>query len=251
MARIIFIAGNWKMNKTTAEAVALAKEIVEKAKGLKCKIAICPVFTVLSEVNKVVQGTNVLLGAQNMSDKVSGAFTGEVSPDMLKDVGVSVVILGHSERRSYYGETDSFINGKVKLALEKGLDVILCVGETLEEREAGKAESVVTSQVENGLKDISESLLSHIVIAYEPVWAIGTGKTATAADADAIHKVIREKLAILYSADAAEKMIIQYGGSMKPENAAGLLAMPNIDGGLIGGAALKSDSFAAILKCAE
>ena len=151
MARIKFIAGNWKMNKTTAEAVALAKEIVEKAKGLKCKIAICPVFTVLSEVNKVVQGTNVLLGAQNMSDKVSGAFTGEISPDMLKDVGVSVVILGHSERRSYYGETDSFINGKVKLALEKGLDVILCVGETLAEREAGKAETVVTSQVENGL----------------------------------------------------------------------------------------------------
>ena len=251
MARIKFIAGNWKMNKTTAEAVALAKEIVEKAKGLKCKIAICPVFTVLSEVNKVVQGTNVLLGAQNMSDKVSGAFTGEISPDMLKDVGVSVVILGHSERRSYYGETDSFINGKVKLALEKGLDVILCVGETLAEREAGKAETVVTSQVENGLKDISEGMLSHIVIAYEPVWAIGTGKTATAADADAIHKVIRGKLAEIYSADAAEKMIIQYGGSMKPENAAGLLAMPNIDGGLIGGAALKSDSFVAILKCAE
>lgn len=251
MARIKYIAGNWKMNKTTAEAVALAKGIVEGAKDLKCKIAICPPFTVLSAVNTVVRGTNVLLGAQNMSDKVSGAFTGEVSPDMLKDVGVSVVILGHSERRSYYGETDSFINGKVKLALEKGLDVILCVGETLEEREAGKAESVVTSQVENGLKDISESLLSHIVIAYEPVWAIGTGKTATAADADAIHKVIREKLAVLYSADAAENMIIQYGGSMKPENAAGLLAMPDIDGGLIGGAALKSDSFVAILKCAE
>ena len=251
MARIKYIAGNWKMNKTTAEAVALAKEIVDGAKSLKCKIAICPPFTVLSEVNKVVQGTNVLLGAQNMSDKESGAFTGEVSPDMLKDVGVSVVILGHSERRSYYGETDSFINAKVKLALEKGLDVILCVGETLAEREAGNAEIVVTSQVENGLKGIRGDLLSHIIIAYEPVWAIGTGKTATAADADAIHKVIREKLADIYSADEAENMIIQYGGSMKPENAAGLMAMPNIDGGLIGGAALKAESFLAILKCAE
>ncbi len=249
MARIKYIAGNWKMNKLSGEAVVLAKEIVAGAKGLNCKIMIAPPFTALSEVGKVVKGTNVLLGAQNMSDKASGAFTGEIAPDMLKDLGVSVVILGHSERRGYYGETDSFINGKVKLAIEKGLDVILCVGETLAEREAGKASEVVTTQVAGGLKDVCESSLSHITIAYEPVWAIGTGKTATAADADAIHKVIREKLASSYSADAAENMVIQYGGSMKAENAAGLLAMPDIDGGLIGGAALKSDSFLAILKC--
>ncbi|MCQ2604232.1 MAG: triose-phosphate isomerase [Spirochaetia bacterium] len=251
MARIKYIAGNWKMNKLSGEAVALAQGIVKEAGNFDCKIMIAPPFTALCEVGKVVKGTNVLLGAQNMSNKVSGAYTGEVSPEMLKDLGVSVVILGHSERRGYYGETDEFINSKIKLALEQGLDVILCVGETLAQREAGKAADVVTSQVQNGLKDISECALEHITIAYEPVWAIGTGKTATAQDADAIHKVIREKLASLYSADAAEKMIIQYGGSMKPENAAGLLAMPNIDGGLIGGAALKADSFVALLKCTK
>jgi len=237
------------MNKLSGEAVELAEEIVAGAKGANCKVMIAPPFTALSEVGKVVKGTNVLLGAQNMSDKAFGAFTGEIAPDMLKELGVSVVILGHSERRGYYGETDSFINGKVKLAIDKGLDVILCVGETLVEREAGKAADVVTTQVAGGLKDVCECSLSRITIAYEPVWAIGTGKTATAADADAIHKVIREKLASLYSVDAAENMVIQYGGSMKAENASGLLAMPNIDGGLIGGAALKSESFLAILKC--
>lgn len=251
MSRIKYIAGNWKMNKLSGEAVTLAKEIAEGAKDLGCRIMIAPPFTALSEVSKVVRGTNVLLGAQNMSNAVSGAYTGEVSPDMLIDLGVSVVILGHSERRTLYGETDAFINSKVKLALEKGLDVILCVGETLAEREAGKAAEIVSFQVENGLKDISVDFIEKITVAYEPVWAIGTGKTATADDAEAVHKVIREKLADMYSAEAAEKVLIQYGGSMKPENAAGLLAMPDIDGGLIGGAALKSESFLAILKCAE
>lgn len=251
MSRIRYIAGNWKMNKLSGEAVTLAKEIAEGAKGLGCRIMIAPPFTALSEVSKVVRGTNVLLGAQNMSNAVSGAYTGEVSPDMLIDLGVSVVILGHSERRTLYGETDAFINSKVKLALEKGLDVILCVGETLAEREAGKAAEIVSFQVENGLKDISVDFIEKITVAYEPVWAIGTGKTATAEDAEAVHKVIREKLAEMYSSEAAEKVLIQYGGSMKPENAAGLLAMPDIDGGLIGGAALKSESFLAILKCAE
>ncbi len=251
MSRIRYIAGNWKMNKLSGEAVTLAKEIAEGAKDLGCRIMIAPPFTALSEVSKVVRGTNVLLGAQNMSNAVSGAYTGEVSPDMLIDLGVSVVILGHSERRTLYGETDAFINSKVKLALEKGLDVILCVGETLAEREAGKAAEIVSFQVENGLKDISVDFIEKITVAYEPVWAIGTGKTATAEDAEAVHKVIREKLAEMYSSEAAEKVLIQYGGSMKPENAAGLLAMPDIDGGLIGGAALKSESFLAILKCAE
>lgn len=251
MSRIRYIAGNWKMNKLSGEAVTLAKEIAEGAKNLGCRIMIAPPFTALSEVSKVVRGTNVLLGAQNMSNAVSGAYTGEVSPDMLIDLGVSVVILGHSERRTLYGETDAFINSKVKLALEKGLDVILCVGETLAEREAGKAAEIVSFQVENGLKDISVDFIEKITVAYEPVWAIGTGKTATAEDAEAVHKVIREKLAEMYSSEAAEKVLIQYGGSMKPENAAGLLAMPDIDGGLIGGAALKSESFLAILKCAE
>lgn len=251
MARIKYIAGNWKMNKLSGEAAILAKEIAEGAKDLKCRIMIAPPFTALSEVSKAVKGTNILLGAQNMSNAVSGAYTGEVSPDMLIDLGVSVVILGHSERRTLYGETDAFINSKVKLALEKGLDVILCVGETLAEREAGKAAEIVSFQVENGLKDISAEFIGKITVAYEPVWAIGTGKTATADDAEAVHKVIREKLADMYSAADADKVLIQYGGSMKPENAAGLLAMPDIDGGLIGGAALKSESFLAILKSAE
>lgn len=251
MARIKYIAGNWKMNKLSGEAVTLAKEIAESAKDLGCRIMIAPPFTALSEVSKAVKGTNILLGAQNMSNAVSGAYTGEVSPDMLIDLGVSVVILGHSERRTLYGETDAFINSKVKLALEKGLDVILCVGETLAEREAGKAAEIVSFQVENGLKDISAEFIGKITVAYEPVWAIGTGKTATADDAEAVHKVIREKLADMYSAADADKVLIQYGGSMKPENAAGLLAMPDIDGGLIGGAALKSESFLAILKSAE
>ncbi|MDX9801140.1 MAG: triose-phosphate isomerase [Spirochaetia bacterium] len=243
-----YIAGNWKMNKLSTEAASLAAEIVKGAKNAKCRILIAPPFTALSEVSRVVKETNVILGAQNMSNQKSGAHTGEISIDMLKDLGVGAVILGHSERRIIYGETDAFINSKVKLALSEKMEVILCVGETLEEREAGKAAEVVSKQVVNGLKDISETGLSLITIAYEPVWAIGTGKTATDKDADDVHAIIRQTLKDKYSAGSAEKMIIQYGGSVKAENAAGLLSMENIDGALVGGASLKAEQFLAIIN---
>ena len=246
--RIKYIAGNWKMNKLTADAAELAKAVVEGSKISDAKVMIAPPFTALSEVSKITKGTKVLLGAQNMSNALSGAHTGEISVEMLKDLGVNTVILGHSERRIIYGETDEFINSKIKLALSEGMEVVFCIGETLEERESGKANDVVCSQTENGLKDISENDLKDITIAYEPVWAIGTGKTATAEDADSIHKVIREKLADLYSSSAASKMIIQYGGSVKPENAASLLSMENIDGALVGGAALKPELFLPIIN---
>lgn len=242
-----FIAGNWKMHNTPAESVALATELVAGLKGVKHRILVAPSFTSLSAVADVVKGTNILLGAQNMATVVKGAHTGETSIDMLKAIGVEVVILGHSERRHVYGETDAMINAKVKLALESGLEVILCVGELLEEREAGKANAVVDLQTTEGLKDISEAQLSKVTIAYEPVWAIGTGKTATPQDADDIHKVVRTTLKKLYSDKAAEEMIIQYGGSVKPDNAKELMGMENIDGALVGGAALKGETFIPIV----
>lgn len=245
--RTKYIAGNWKMHKTASEAVSLAQALVKELKSCKHKLLIAPPFTAIQAVSEVVRGTNILLGAQNMSNAEQGAHTGEVSVLMLKDLGVSAVILGHSERRSIYGEKDAFINEKVKLALKHGIDVILCVGETLAEREGGKAESVVTEQVTKGLAGIQESDLKRVTIAYEPVWAIGTGKNATPEDADAIHAVIRRVLGRLYSSSAAEAMLIQYGGSVKPENAKSLMNMPNIDGALVGGAALKLETFVPIV----
>ena len=239
------------MNKLTADAVSLAQDIVKGSKNAKCRVMIAPPFTALDAVSKAVKGSNVLLGAQNMSNEKSGAHTGEISIDMLKDLGVSVVILGHSERRAIYGETDQLINSKVKLAVKENMEVIFCVGETLIEREAGKASEIVSNQVINGLKDLTEDNLKLITIAYEPVWAIGTGKTASDKDADDVHDIIRKTLGKLYSAAAAEKMIIQYGGSVKPENAAGLLSMKNIDGALVGGASLKAEQFLGIINCAK
>ncbi len=247
--RKYFIAGNWKMHKTKAEAVALAEAVVQALKNGKYKYMIAPSFTALDAVSHVLKGSNVLLGAQNMSTDEQGAHTGEVSVLQLKDLGVSVVILGHSERRHIYGETDEMINKKVRLALQHGLEVILCVGELLEEREAGKAEAVCEQQIKEGLKGLSADDLRNITIAYEPVWAIGTGKTATPDDADAIHAHIRTVIGGLFGNAAAEAMVIQYGGSMKPENAQALLAKPHIDGGLIGGAALKAETFAPIALC--
>ena len=244
--RIKYIAGNWKMHKTVPEAVSLAEALVKDLASSTHKIMIAPPFTALDAVAKILAGGKILLGAQNMSDQEGGAHTGEVSALMLKQLGVKTVILGHSERRTIYGEKDDFINRKVKLALAQGLEVILCVGETLEEREAGKANDVVTSQTQKGLAGIAEKDLSSITIAYEPVWAIGTGKNATPQDADAIHAVIREQIKKLYSPAAADSVIIQYGGSVKAENAKELLTMPNIDGALVGGAALKSETFAPI-----
>jgi len=244
--RIKYIAGNWKMHKTVPEAVALAEALVRELGQCRHRLMVAPPFTALGPVAKVLAGTNILLGAQNMSHQEEGAHTGEVSVKMLKDLGVRVVILGHSERRTLYGEGDGVVNAKVRLALAHGLDVVLCVGETLEEREGGKAEAVVRGQVRKGLDGISEAGLEKITLAYEPVWAIGTGRNATPQDADAIHGVIRREVAALYSPRAAESLLIQYGGSVKGDNAAGLLTMPNIDGALVGGASLKPETFAPI-----
>lgn len=244
--RKYFIAGNWKMHKTTSEAVALATELVAALKDGPNKYMIAPSFTALDAVSKVVKGSNILLGAQNMSTDEQGAHTGEVSVLQLKDLGVQVVILGHSERRHSYKEDDTLINKKVKKALEHGLEVILCVGELLEEREAGKAEKVCEEQTRLGLAGVSAVDLKKVTIAYEPVWAIGTGKTATPEDADSIHAFIRTIIADMYGKDAADAIIIQYGGSMNAGNAENLLAKENIDGGLIGGAALKAETFTPI-----
>ncbi|MFW6207272.1 MAG: triose-phosphate isomerase [Spirochaetota bacterium] len=243
-----YIAGNWKMHKTRSEARQAAADLVKQVEGVDHKVMIAPPFTALGDVAEVLKGSNVVLGAQNMAAAEEGAHTGEVSPLMLKECGVETVILGHSERRHVYGESDELINTKVKLALQHGFEVILCVGETLEEREAGKAEAVVKEQLSGGLQGVDESQLKKVVIAYEPVWAIGTGKTATPEDADAIHKVVREELENLYTKAAAEQLIIQYGGSVKPKNIASLMDKDNIDGALVGGASLKTETFVPIVK---
>ena len=248
MSRQYYIAGNWKMHKTRAEAAELAKALVAGLKDGKHKYLVAPSFTALETVGAIVKGTNILLGAQDIAAEEQGAHTGEVSVLQVKDLGVQVVILGHSERRHTYKEDDALINKKVKLALKHGLDVILCVGETLEEREAGQAEVVCESQTLWGLSGVSAADLAKVTIAYEPVWAIGTGKTATPEDADAIHAYIRKVIGRLYGADAAAKIIIQYGGSVKPDNAAQLMGKENIDGALVGGAALKAETFVPIAK---
>ena len=249
--RQIYIAGNWKMNKLRSEARGLAEELVVRLKVVSVKVMVAPPFTALAEVAGIIKDTPIRLGAQNMGLELHGAHTGEVSAEMLKDLGVQTVILGHSERRHIYGESDEMINKKVHLALEQGLEVILCVGELLEEREAGKAESVVREQLSGGLKDVSESKMKDLVIAYEPVWAIGTGKTATPEDADQMHKAIRAWLGESMGDRVAGDSVIQYGGSVKPDNAADLLKKENIDGALVGGASLKADSFAAIARSAS
>jgi triosephosphate isomerase len=246
--RKYFIAGNWKMHKTVAESVELAKVLRDQLSGCGEKLMIAPAFTALDAVGKLIKGTNILLGAQNMGPEEQGAHTGEVSVLMLKDLGVEVLILGHSERRHSYLETDALINRKVLLALKHGLEVILCVGETLEEREGGRLEAVVGTQTREGLKGVALEYLSRVTIAYEPVWAIGTGKTATPDDADAVHAYIRKVLTELYGAAEAKRMPIQYGGSVKPDNVKELMAKPNIDGALVGGAALKPESFVPIAK---
>ena len=243
-----YLAGNWKMHKTRQEAVDTAKEIVQGAKDTDRKVMIAPPFTALSDVGKALEGSNVMLGAQNMSSEEEGAHTGEISIQMLKDCGVSAVILGHSERRLVYNESDEFINKKVHLALNMGLEVILCVGETLEERDAGKAEQVVEQQLKGSLAGIGEKDLGGITIAYEPVWAIGTGKTATPEDADAMHSSVRRLLSEMYSESAAKDMVIQYGGSVKPKNIDSLMAKENIDGALVGGASLTAENFLPIVR---
>jgi triosephosphate isomerase len=245
-----FIAGNWKMNKTVAEAVALATG-VKNGFSPKAGVmaAVCPPFAALDAVGKALAGSPLALGAQNMHWEKEGAFTGEVSAAMLVDMKCSYVILGHSERRTFFGETDAIVNRKTRAALAAGLKPIVCVGETLEQRQAGKTAAVIAEQVLGSLAEQGPSL-DKIVIAYEPVWAIGTGLTASPAQAQEAHALIRGLLARLGGAEAAQRVLIQYGGSMKPDNAKELMAQPDIDGGLIGGAALKADSFLAIINAA-
>jgi len=246
--RNYFIAGNWKMHKTVAESVALAKDLKDKLGGSNVRVLVAPAFTALAAVGEALKGSDILLGAQNMGPEEQGAHTGEVSVLMLKDLGVKAVILGHSERRHSYLETDELVNKKLLLALKHEIEPILCVGETLEEREAGKLEIVVGTQVREGLKGVDLAALKNVTIAYEPVWAIGTGKTATPEDADAVHAYIRKVLSSLYGEAAAKALCVQYGGSVKADNAALLMAKPNIDGALVGGASLKSETFVPIVK---
>ena len=242
------IAGNWKMNKTASEAAALIEGIKKEVADVsKVDVVVCPPFTDLKEAAAACAGSNVELGAQNVHWEASGAFTGEISAAMLKDLGVKYVIIGHSERRQYFGETDETVNKRTKAALAAGLIPIVCVGETLAERDGGKMETVVVRQTKAGLADLGAEL-SKVVVAYEPVWAIGTGRTASPAQAQEVHALIRRTLAEMAGGDLANTIRIQYGGSMKPENAKELMSQPDIDGGLIGGAALKADSFAAIIK---
>jgi triosephosphate isomerase len=244
--RDYYIAGNWKMHKTRAEAAELAKTLAVGLIDGKHKYLVAPSFTSIETVGAIVRGTNIRLGAQDMAGEEQGAHTGEVSVLQLKDLRVQTVILGHSERRHIYKEDDELINRKVKLALKHGFEVILCVGELLEEREAGKAEAVCEAQTAKGLAGVVAEDLDRVVIAYEPVWAIGTGKTASPEDADDIHAFVRKVIAGLYGQAEADKIIIQYGGSVKPENAAQLMTKENIDGALVGGAALKAETFLPI-----
>ena len=237
------------MNMTPSKGAQFAKDLAEAAAkaGADVKIMIAPPFVTIPAVAEAVKGTGIIVAAQNMNDHTSGAYTGEVAPDMLKDLGVNTVILGHSERRTYYKESDEFINKKVLLAIQEGMDVVLCVGETLEEREAGKLEQVLSTQLEGDLKDVSAADMKHITVAYEPVWAIGTGKTATPEDADSAHAFIRGKIAEMYSSDIAENLIIQYGGSVNASNVKALMAKENIDGALVGGASLSVEKFLPII----
>ena len=250
MARKVFIAGTWKMNKTAAETAALCKALKEKFMDIcPCcaEVAVCPTFTSLSTAIAELKGSNIKVGAQNIHWADNGAFTGEISGAMLKELGVEYVIIGHSERRQYFGETDETVNKRLVAALKNGLKPIVCIGETLEEREGGKTEAVLDTQIKGAFASISADDFKKVVIAYEPVWAIGTGKTATPEMAQETHAFIRKVLAGLYGA-AAEETVIQYGGSMKPENSKELVAQKDIDGGLIGGAALKADSFYDLVK---
>ncbi len=249
MSRKLFIAGNWKMNTSKAEAVELANGLKDAlVSETDVDLAVFPPFVYLDAVAAVLKDTPIAVGGQNMFYEDNGAFTGEISSAMLKDIGCELVLLGHSERRHVIGETDELINRKVLKALGDGLDVILAVGELLEEREGGKTDEVNTRQVKLGLEGVSKADMANVTIAYEPVWAIGTGKTATPEMAQETHAMIRGLLADLYDQEVAEATRIQYGGSMKPANAKDLLAQPDIDGGLIGGAALKADSFAGIVS---
>lgn len=247
------IGGNWKMHLgIPQEAQVFVEKLISIVKDLNnVDIVIAPPFTVLYEVSKIIKGTNINLSGQNMYFEDKGAFTGDISSIFLKDVGCNYVILGHSERRNIFGETDELINKKLKKALFIGLNPIVCIGEQLEEREQGKTEEIIDYQLKNTFKNLSKEEIIKTIIAYEPVWAIGTGKTATPEQAEEVHEFIREYINKTYGLDTAEKVRIQYGGSIKPNNAEDLFNKPNIDGGLVGGASLNIDSFYEILKAAN
>ena len=246
MMRKIIIAGNWKMNKTPGEARELASAIAG-IENIGCEAVICTPFVDLFAAKEAIAGSKVHLGAQNVHWAESGAFTGEISASMLAEIGVEYVIVGHSERRQYFGETDETVNKRAKAALDKGLKVILCVGELLEERQGGVTTDVIKGQIKQDLAGFTAAEMKNVVIAYEPVWAIGTGLTATPEQAQEVCKLIRDLLTELFGKETAQDTTVQYGGSMNAGNAAQLLSMPDIDGGLIGGASLKPNDFAAII----
>jgi triosephosphate isomerase len=252
MGRLPFMAGNWKMNKTVGEALDLVRELKAAISGVKTvEVAVAPPFTALYAIRKELEGSSIHLAAQNLYWEEKGAFTGEVSPLMLKEVGCHYVIIGHSERRQFFGETDETVNRRIRAALAQGLKVIFCIGEALKEREEGKTFSVIERQLEGGLKGLGDHEMTNMVIAYEPVWAIGTGKTATPEQAEEVHRFIRGEIEKLYSREVSEKIRVQYGGSVTPENVKGLMNQPNIDGALVGGASLKAESFSKIVRFKE
>ena len=248
MARKPIIAGNWKMNNTKADTKALITELLPLVKDAKCDVVICTPFTYLWSAVELTKVSNVHVGAQNVHWAEKGAFTGEISAKMLVELGVEYVIIGHSERRQYFGETDQTVNARVKAALAAGLKPIICVGETLEEREAGKVEEVLVRQTKAALEGLEKADIDNLVIAYEPVWAIGTGRTATAEVANETIAIVRRTVAEVFCPHCAERVRIQYGGSMNPKNVKELMAQPEIDGGLIGGASLKALDFSQVVN---
>lgn len=247
-----FIAGNWKLHKTISEAVQLTKKIHKKVnKEKETEIVIIPPFTALSEVKKVLSKSQILTGAQDVFWEESGAYTGEIAPSMIKDAGCDFVVVGHSERRQYFGDTDEHINKKIKAALNAGLFSIMCLGESLEERENNETFNKIKKQVSQGLKDLEADQIKNVIIAYEPIWAIGTGRTATPEQAEEVHAFIRNQLTEMGGKETSSCAIILYGGSVKPKNAFSLIKEKNINGALIGGASLKADSFVDIIKEAK
>ena len=253
MLRVPIIGGNWKMNRgSPSSALNMLKSLKKLVKNInEIEIVIAPPYTVLTTIIKYLKNTNIKVGAQNMYFEESGAYTGEISPNFLKEIGCEYVILGHSERRDIFKESNEIVNKKIKKALSFDLKPIVCIGEHLEERETGKTEEIIKNQLDLTFKDLSKEELMQIVIAYEPIWAIGTGKTATPEQAEDVHKFIRQKLSEKYDHELKEKIRIQYGGSIKPNNAEELFQKENIDGGLVGGASLEAESFFQIIKAAE
>lgn len=247
--RTPIIAGNWKLNKLIGEAEAMVDELRPLVADVtEVETVVCPPYTALAAVRSRIEGSNIALGAQNVYQETGGAFTGEIAPEMLVDAGCKYTIIGHSERRQYFGETDAGVNKKLRAALAAGLRAMVCVGETLEEREADRIETVVRREVTEGFVDITAADMANVAIAYEPIWAIGTGRTATPEQANEVHELIRGLLSEQFGAECAENVVIQYGGSVKPDNIRALMAQPHVDGALVGGASLTATSFAEIVR---